>query len=55
MFYIRCYVALIIMKANEPMSWTKKQTQQYGLFLAGLGAFIGSLITYGLMKIIPLL
>jgi len=43
------------MKANDPMGWTKKQTQQYGLFLAVLGVFIGSLITYGLMKIIPFL
>ena len=43
------------MKANDPMKWTKRQTQQYGLIMAILGAAIGSIITYGLTVIIPLI
>jgi hypothetical protein len=43
------------MKANDPMNWTKRQTQQYGLVMGILGAAIGSIVTYGLMVIIPLL
>lgn len=29
------------MKRHEPMNWTKKQTQEYGVFMAILGALIG--------------
>jgi hypothetical protein len=43
------------MKANDPMNWTKRQTQQYGLFMGILGSVLGSIITYGLTVIIPLL
>ena len=43
------------MQANDPMNWTKRQTQQYGMIMAILGAALGSIITYGLTVIIPLL
>jgi len=43
------------MKANDPMNWNKRQTQQYGLFMAIIGAALGSIITYGLTVILPLL
>jgi len=33
------------MKGHEPMNWTKRQTQQYGLLLAVLGLLIGILGT----------
>jgi hypothetical protein len=33
------------MKGHEPMNWTKRQTQQYGLLLAVLGILIGILGT----------
>ena len=40
------------MKGHEQMNWTKKQTQQYGGFLAFLGFVIGCLITYGVIAVI---
>jgi len=33
------------MKGHEPMNWTKRQTQYYGIFTAVLGFIIGVLST----------
>lgn len=33
------------MKGHEPMNWTKRQTQYYGVLLAVLGLMIGILVT----------
>ena len=33
------------MKGSEPMNWTKRQTQYYGIFMAVLGLIIGILAT----------
>lgn len=34
------------MKSNEQMNWTKRQTQQYGIFIAIIGFLIGFLIGF---------
>lgn len=33
------------MKGHEPMNWTKRQTQIYGIFMAVLGYILGVLST----------
>lgn len=39
------------MEGWEPMNWTKRQTQVYGVFMAALGFIIG-LFTFALMLVI---
>jgi len=39
-------------KVEEPMNWTKKQTQHYGAFLAILGFILGCIVTYGIIILI---
>lgn len=38
------------MENHEQMNWTKKQTQNYGMFCAILGLAIGLIVMYGIMQ-----
>ncbi len=40
------------MKEHEPMNWTKKQTQQYGIFMSILGFLMGISITMLIVTLI---